>query len=93
VESQPQSGYIHALTGSAQARILGSVSMQLVEQHADNVTILEVTGNIDSDSAKELTSELTSLIQRGRTRLIIELRNAAYMTSSGVRALCIAFES
>jgi anti-sigma B factor antagonist len=64
--------------------------MKLVEEVAENVTIVEAYGRIDSTTAKEFGDRLVSLVQAGRSSLVVDLKNIAYISSAGFRALLIA---
>jgi anti-sigma B factor antagonist len=64
--------------------------MKLVEEVSDDVTIVEPYGRLDSTTAKEFGERLTSLIQSGRCSIVIDLKNIAYISSAGFRALLIA---
>jgi anti-anti-sigma factor len=64
--------------------------MKLVEAVAEDVTIVEAYGRIDSTTAKEFGDRLVSLVQAGRGSLVVDLKNIAYISSAGFRALLIA---
>jgi anti-anti-sigma factor len=64
--------------------------MKLVEALAEDVTIVEAYGRIDSTTAKEFGDRLVSLLQAGRGSLVVDLKNIAYISSAGFRALLIA---
>jgi anti-anti-sigma factor len=64
--------------------------MEMAEQQIGAVTIVEVKGRIDSNSAKAFGDHLTVLINAGRDRLIVDLRNMDYISSAGFRVLLIA---
>jgi anti-anti-sigma factor len=64
--------------------------MKLVEAVAEDVTIVEAYGRIDSTTAKEFGDRLVSLLQAGRGSLVVDLKNIAYISSAGFRALLIA---
>jgi anti-sigma B factor antagonist len=64
--------------------------MEIAEQQTGEITIVEVKGRIDSNSAKALGETLTGLIRAGRARLVVDLRNIIYISSAGFRALLIA---
>jgi anti-anti-sigma factor len=64
--------------------------MKLVEAIAEDVTIVEAYGRIDSTTAKEFGDRLVSLVQAGRGSLVVDLKNIAYISSAGFRALLIA---
>jgi anti-sigma B factor antagonist len=64
--------------------------MEIAEQHAGEVTIVEVKGRIDSNTAKAFGERLTSLIKAGRARLVVDLKHIIYISSAGFRALLLA---
>jgi anti-sigma B factor antagonist len=64
--------------------------MKLVEAIADDITIVEAYGRLDSTTAREFGDRLVSLVQAGRSSLVIDLKNIAYISSAGFRALLIA---
>ena len=64
--------------------------MEIAEQQAGNITIVEVKGRIDSNSAKAFGERLTSLIKSGRARLVVDLKHIIYISSAGFRALLVA---
>ena len=64
--------------------------MKLVEAIAEDVTIVEAYGRIDSTTAKEFGDRLVSLVQAGRGSLVVDLKNIAYISSAGFRALLVA---
>jgi anti-anti-sigma factor len=61
--------------------------MKLVEAVAEDVMIVEAYGRIDSTTAKEFGDRLVSLVQGGRGSLVVDLKNIAYISSAGFRAL------
>ena len=64
--------------------------MKLVEAVDDDVTIVEAYGRLDSTTAKEFGERLVSLVQSGRSAIVLDLKNIAYISSAGFRALLIA---
>jgi len=64
--------------------------MKLVEETTDDVTIVEAYGRLDSTTAPEFGDRLISLVQAGRRSLVVDLKNIAYISSAGFRALLIA---
>jgi hypothetical protein len=49
--------------------------MKLTEQVTDDVTVLEPFGRLDSTTAKELVDRLISLVQVGRSAIVVDLKN------------------
>jgi anti-anti-sigma factor len=64
--------------------------MKLVEEVTEDVTVVEAYGRLDSTTAKEFGDRLMSLVQAGRSSLVVDLKNIAYISSAGFRALLIA---
>ena len=54
------------------------------------VTVLEVSGQIDSTGAGALRERLTALIAAGTTNLLVDLHGVTYVTSAGFWALLAA---
>ena len=64
--------------------------MEIAEQQAGEITIVEVKGRIDSNTAKAFGERLTGLINGGRGRLVVDLKQIIYISSAGFRALLVA---
>jgi anti-sigma B factor antagonist len=64
--------------------------MKMVEATAEDVTVLEAYGRLDSTTAKEFGDRLTALVQAGRNAIVVDLKNIAYISSAGFRVLLIA---
>jgi anti-sigma B factor antagonist len=64
--------------------------MKMVEAVAEDVTVLEAYGRLDSTTAKEFGDRLTALVQAGRNAIVIDLKNIIYISSAGFRVLLIA---
>jgi anti-sigma B factor antagonist len=64
--------------------------MEVTEEATDEVTTLAVAGRLDVAAAREFGERLTTLIQGGRSRLLIEASRLDYIGSMGLRSLLIA---
>ncbi|MGA8321771.1 MAG: STAS domain-containing protein [Xanthobacteraceae bacterium] len=64
--------------------------MDISQEHTGDVTIVEVKGRIDSNSAKTFGDRLNNLIKTGRARIIVDLKDIVYVSSAGFRALLLA---
>jgi anti-sigma B factor antagonist len=64
--------------------------MSISEAQPADVTIVDVKGRIDSNSAKALGDQLGGLVGAGRTRLVIDLSQVDYISSAGFRVLLVA---
>ena len=64
--------------------------MEITEQHAGKITIVEIKGRIDINTAKAFAERLTSLIKAGHARIVVDLKHIIYISSAGFRALLVA---
>jgi anti-anti-sigma factor len=64
--------------------------MEVIEQVAGSVTVLEPRGRIDSVTAKDFGECLTKLLNTGREHIVIDLHSITYIGSAGFRQLLIA---
>ncbi len=67
--------------------------MEIAEQHTGKLTIVEIKGRLDSNTAKAFAERLTSLINAGHARLVVDFKHIEYITSAGFRALLVADEA
>ena len=64
--------------------------MDLREDTAGDVLILEVKGRIDSATAPALGERLTALLTGAGRRLVLDLAQLEYISSAGFRVLLLA---
>jgi anti-anti-sigma factor len=64
--------------------------MEIAEERAGGITIVEIRGRIDGKTAKAFGERLTSLINTGRAQLVVDLKHIIYISSAGFRALLVA---
>jgi anti-sigma B factor antagonist len=57
----------------------------------EKVTLIEVTGRIDSMNATELGATLNDQIAQGGKQLVLDLSQVSYMSSAGLRELVAAY--
>lgn len=51
------------------------------------VSVLAVTGRVDSATAPELENKLKELVDTEQTQIVLDLKNVEYMSSAGLRAM------
>ncbi|NPV66917.1 MAG: STAS domain-containing protein [Anaerolineae bacterium] len=66
--------------------------MEIKTSELKRVTLLEVSGRIDSTNANELGEALNAAIDSGRTQIVLDLANVDYMSSAGLRELVSALK-
>jgi anti-anti-sigma factor len=54
------------------------------------ITIVEIKGRIDSNTARVCAEKLTNLINAGHPRLVVDLKHSIYISSAGFRVLLVA---
>ncbi len=64
--------------------------MEIKTETMQNCELVVVSGEIDSDSAPALDERLLGLIKAGKKNLVINLRDVAFLSSVGLRALMAA---
>ena len=57
-----------------------------------NVTIVTISGRVDSVTAASLDSELAKIVREDK-KIILNLKDMAYLSSAGVRAIIKALQS
>ena len=62
-----------------------------VSEHA-GVTLVEVSGRIDSMNANQLGDALSSAIDSGHLNMVLDLANVEYMSSAGLREIVSALK-
>ncbi|MCC7449867.1 MAG: STAS domain-containing protein [Anaerolineae bacterium] len=56
------------------------------------VTLVEVSGRVDSTNAVQLGETLNSQIDAGRLQLVVDLSRVEYMSSAGLREMVAALK-
>ncbi len=57
---------------------------------SDEVQVLRPQGRLDSETSPELKRQALEAIGRGGRRLLLDLRDLAYISSAGLRAVLVA---
>ncbi|HVQ60941.1 MAG TPA: STAS domain-containing protein [Burkholderiales bacterium] len=63
--------------------------MEITEIQSGTVTAVAVKGRIDGATAGPLRDRLSKLIASGLSRLVVDFREVAYISSAGFRTLLI----
>lgn len=59
----------------------------------DAVTLVEVSGRVDSMNASEFGSGLSAQITNGKVQLVLDLSSVEYMSSAGLREIVTTLKS
>ena len=63
--------------------------MNLQQESQNGVVIVTPNGRLDISSAKLVEDSLTGIIDRGHTRLVLDLSQLDYISSAGLRTLLV----
>jgi len=69
---------------------MDTFSMQ--QEHKGDVTILAISGRVDSATAKTMDAELTKLIPSDK-KIVLDLKDVEFISSAGVRAIVKALKT
>jgi len=61
--------------------------MDISTQDHKNVTVVAVTGRVDSATAPDLEAALKKLVDNNKVQLVLDLKEVEYMSSAGLRAM------
>jgi len=64
--------------------------MPMETRHKDGVTIVDLSGRLDSAVSNDVTEQLTALVDSGHSKLIMNMKELAYLSSAGLRSLLVA---
>jgi anti-sigma B factor antagonist len=64
--------------------------MEMTVERIGEVTRVAPKGNIDSSTAAGFGDSLKGVIVSGRSRLVVDMKDVAYISSAGFRCLLIA---
>ncbi len=65
-------------------------SLAISVEHLKRVTLVAVSGRIDSSNAAELDDTLKEILNDGKYNIVLNLSGISYMSSAGLRALVSA---
>ena len=64
--------------------------MEIKSEKLKRCEVVTVSGRIDSSTAPELENTLLGLVQAGQYHIVVNLRNADYISSAGLKAMLSA---
>ena len=56
-------------------------------QEYKRVSVMSVSGRVDSATAPDLENELKKLVEADKTQIVLDLKDVEYMSSAGLRAM------
>ncbi len=67
--------------------------MQIATQDSGAVSVVAVSGRVDSSTAPDLENALKKLVDAEKTQIVLDLLNVEYMSSAGLRAMVSTLKS
>lgn len=64
--------------------------MEVSTREMKRVTVVDVSGRVDHETAPKLETTLDELIDAGSYNIVVDLKDVEYMSSRGLRALLAA---
>jgi anti-sigma B factor antagonist len=68
-------------------------TLSIETDNTQSVSVVKVKGRVDSETAPELDSTLTNLLNEGRNKIILNLQGVDYISSAGLRAMVKAYQT
>ena len=64
--------------------------MELVVNQIGDVTVVRISGNLNTETTPQAQSQLQRIIENGAKKMVIDFEKLEYISSSGLRLLAIA---
>jgi anti-sigma B factor antagonist len=61
--------------------------MEISTEERQNVSVMSVSGRVDSATAPDLENSLKKLVDSEKTNIVLDLKDVEYMSSAGLRAM------
>ena len=74
-------------------RARGEERLQIQERIEGHITVLTISGRIDSSTAHDLEARLKTAIYDTSPCLLLDMHDVEYITSAGMRALASAYKA
>jgi anti-anti-sigma factor len=64
--------------------------MKIDHRQVNGVTVVNISGRLDSSVSGEVMDRLNGLVNDGATKLVLNLRDLTYISSAGLRSIFVA---
>ncbi len=67
-------------------------TLSIETENTQNIAVMKVTGRVDSETAPELDTALTRLLNENKNKIVLNLQNVEFLSSAGLRAMVKALK-
>ncbi len=67
--------------------------MEITIKELKRVSLMTITGRVDSSTAPDFDKALQSLINANRTQIVLDMKGVEYLSSAGLRAMVSAVKA
>ena len=67
--------------------------MKIETRDLKHVSVVKITGRVDSTTAPEMEKALNQLVESDRNQVVLDLQDTDYMSSAGLRVLVSVLKS
>lgn len=64
--------------------------MDVLLRQLDGITMVDMSGRLDSSVSGQVMDRLNEIVNAGATRLIVNLKQVTYISSAGLRGILVA---
>jgi anti-sigma B factor antagonist len=66
--------------------------LSIETDNTQSVSVMKVTGRVDSETAPELDNALSKLLNENKNKIVLNLQGVDYLSSAGLRAMVKALK-
>ena len=67
-------------------------TLSIMTDNLQSISIMKVEGRVDSETAPELDTALTALLNENKNKIILNLQSVDFLSSAGLRAMVKALK-
>ena len=67
-------------------------TLSIMTDNLQSISIMKVEGRVDSETAPELDTALTELLNENKNKIILNLQSVDFLSSAGLRAMVKALK-
>jgi anti-sigma B factor antagonist len=67
-------------------------TLSIETDNAQNISVMKVTGRVDSETAPDLDAALSKLLNENRNKIVLNLQDVDFLSSAGLRAMVKALK-